>query len=55
MPPTGFEPTMPAGYRPQTETLDGAATEIGTTQKFYVLPTECVRVMCADLKPDTII
>ena len=30
MPPTGFEPAMPASKRPQTHTLDRAATGIGT-------------------------
>ena len=30
MPPAGWEPTFPAGERPQNHTLDGAATEIGS-------------------------
>ena len=30
MPPVGFEPTILAGERPQTYTLDRAATGIGT-------------------------
>ena len=30
MPPVGFEPTIPAGERPQTYTLDGAATGTGS-------------------------
>jgi len=29
MPPAGFEPTIPAGERPQAHALDRAATEIG--------------------------
>jgi len=29
MPPVGFEPTISAGERPQTQTLDCAATETG--------------------------
>ena len=29
MPPAGFEPTISAGERPQTYTLDGAATGTG--------------------------
>ena len=29
MPPVGFEPTISAGDRPTTYTLDRAATEIG--------------------------
>jgi hypothetical protein len=28
MPPVGFEPTIPAGERPQTQVLDRAATGI---------------------------
>jgi hypothetical protein len=31
MSPTGFEPTISAGERPQTYTLDGAAAAIGFT------------------------
>jgi hypothetical protein len=31
MPPVGFEPTIPASARPQTHTLDRAATGIGRT------------------------
>jgi hypothetical protein len=30
MPPVGFEPTISAGERPQTSTLDRAATRTGT-------------------------
>ena len=30
MPPVAFEPTIPAGERPQTHALDRAATGIGT-------------------------
>ena len=29
MPPRGLEPAIPAGKRPQTYTLDSAATRIG--------------------------
>ena len=29
MPPVGFEPTIPASKRPQTQALDRAATGIG--------------------------
>ena len=29
MPPEGFEPAIPTSKRPQTYTLDRAATEIG--------------------------
>ena len=29
MPPAGFEPTIPASERPQTDALDRAATDIG--------------------------
>jgi hypothetical protein len=32
MPPVGFEPTIPASERPQTYTLDRAATGIGETE-----------------------
>ena len=32
MPPVGFEPTTPAGERPQTYALDCAATETGNIQ-----------------------
>jgi len=34
MPPAGFDPTIPAGERPQTYALDGAAT--GTGAVFYI-------------------
>jgi hypothetical protein len=30
MPPVGFEPTIPASERPQTDALDGTATGIDT-------------------------
>ena len=30
MPPVGFEPTIPAGERPQTYALDRAATATGS-------------------------
>ena len=32
MPPVGFEPTISAGKRPQTYTLDRAATGTGTEE-----------------------
>ena len=32
MPPAGFEPTIPASERPQTHSLDRAATGIGRLQ-----------------------
>ena len=33
MPPVGFEPTIPAGERPQTYALDRAATGTGIIWK----------------------
>ena len=47
MPPVGFEPTISAGERPQTYTLDRAATGTGNRNKMvdinplriYVLPS----------------
>jgi hypothetical protein len=36
MPPVGFEPTIPASARPQTYTLDRAATGIGVTVYLHV-------------------
>jgi len=30
MPPTGFEPTIPANERPQTDAVDRVATVVGT-------------------------
>jgi hypothetical protein len=39
MPPTGFEPTIPAIERPETPTpLERAITGIGTQ---YMTPTKC--------------
>jgi hypothetical protein len=35
MPPAGFEPTIPAGERPQTYDLDNAATGICTQINIY--------------------
>ena len=32
MPPVGFEPTFPAGERPQTYALDRAATGTGSQE-----------------------
>jgi hypothetical protein len=32
MPPVGFEPTIPAGERPQTHVLDRAATAVTRLQ-----------------------
>jgi hypothetical protein len=37
MPPVGFEPTIPGSARPQTYTLDRAATGIGPTHILDVL------------------
>jgi len=34
MPPPGFEPTIPAGERPQTHPLDRAATESGLVKDY---------------------
>jgi hypothetical protein len=34
MPPTGFEPTIPASKRQQTHALDSAATRIGLSNKY---------------------
>ena len=42
MPPVGFEPTIPAGERPQTYALDHAATGIGTTCMCRVLMAKYV-------------
>jgi len=36
MPPTGLEPTIPAGEWPQTHALDRAATGTGTKALQYV-------------------
>jgi hypothetical protein len=35
MPPLGFEPTIPAGERPQTYALDCAATGTDTKKEDY--------------------
>ena len=35
MPPAGFEPTVPASDRPQTNTLEGAVTGIGLMLHLY--------------------
>ena len=37
MPPVGFEPTVSAGYRPQTYALDRAANRTGNLTKFKTL------------------
>jgi hypothetical protein len=37
MPPVGFEPTIPAGERPQTYALDRAANETGSQFDYSVL------------------
>ena len=42
MPPVGFEPTIPAGERPQTYALDRAATGTGTTFMDRVLMAKSV-------------
>jgi hypothetical protein len=34
--PAGFEPTIPAGERPQTHALDRAATRIGTSESILL-------------------
>jgi hypothetical protein len=36
MPPAGFEPAIPASERPQTHSLDSAATGIGTQVSYFV-------------------
>jgi hypothetical protein len=36
MPLRGFEPTIPAGDRPQTHTLDRAATEVGDRNTYLI-------------------
>ena len=38
MPPVGFEPTIPAGERPQTHALDRAATGTSQPMKIRNLP-----------------
>jgi hypothetical protein len=40
MPPVVFEPTIPAGERPQTHALDRAATRIGAGNYYTVVYTE---------------
>ena len=37
MPPVGFEPTIPAGERPQTYALDRAATGTGILELYVQL------------------
>jgi hypothetical protein len=46
MPPAGFEPTIPAGERPQNHALHGAATGIGEMQ----LQDSRLRVLDAQLQ-----
>jgi hypothetical protein len=36
MPPVGYEPTIPASERPQTQALDRAATGIGADENMLV-------------------
>jgi hypothetical protein len=40
MSPVGFEPTIPAGERPQTHTFDRAATGIGTVPINQLIPED---------------
>ena len=42
MPPVGFKPTISAGERPQTYTLDRAATGKGSCsfRRIYTLPVD---------------
>jgi len=35
MPPVGFEPTISAGERPQTQALDRAATGTDTVRNYW--------------------
>jgi len=54
-PPVGFEPTMPAGERPQTHALDRAATGTGLTDNYELqtksqLLTEFTSIWLHDLR-----
>ena len=40
MPSVGFEPTIPAGERPQTYALDRAATGTGGETRYYYMKQE---------------
>ena len=40
MPPAGFEPTIPASKRPQTQALDRAATGVGHNLRLDLLQTK---------------
>jgi hypothetical protein len=54
MPPAGFEPTIPAIKRPQTNTLDRAATGIGIillTVKLNFFLKDGVRKIYENLVP----
>jgi len=48
LPPTGFEPTIPASERPETHTLDRMATGIGTHLLItkYISKLEGIRTPC---------
>ena len=41
MPPTGFEPAIPASERPQTHALDRAATGVGPSSCYCATITSC--------------
>ena len=45
MPPTGFEPAIPASKRPQTLALDRAATGIGKYLNNFHKVTDCLFLM----------
>ena len=53
MPPVGFEPTISAGERPQTYTLDRAATWTGTVKRLELFITSPVGFKVQILKPTT--
>jgi len=55
VPPAGFEPAIPASERPQTHTLDRAATGIGVS-KDYVTENrgrEVTILILSNLSPET--
>jgi hypothetical protein len=39
MPSGGFEPTIPASERPQTHTLDRAATGVAMIRRLHIFPS----------------
>ena len=49
MPPVGFEPAIPAGERPQTLALDGAATGIGNIEYNSIIFISVMVAACCDL------